>query len=54
LEEHKLGEKIEKLIVNKLNENGLIMRGEIIMDVAIVILVLVCADKSLPQKYSRA
>jgi IS5 family transposase len=36
LEKHKLGEKIEKLIVDKLGENGLIMRGGTIVDATII------------------
>jgi IS5 family transposase len=36
LEKHKLGEKIEELVVNKLNNNGLIMRGGTIVDATII------------------
>jgi IS5 family transposase len=36
LEKYKLGEKIEKLIVDELNENGLMMKGGTIMDATII------------------
>jgi IS5 family transposase len=36
LEKHNLGEKIEKLIVDKLNNSGLIMKGGTILDATII------------------